>query len=137
MFPLMSISSASHGSNMEKKRVERRKHQRFQLPSSAFVGLGPYFGTVGRIVDISMGGLAFRHLGQEEPNGSTYIDIFMNDLDFYLRNLSYKTISDFPMVTDGRTTVTLRRRSVKFSKMTPQQKAALKDFIERYAVGEA
>ena len=88
-------------------------------------------------MDISMGGLAFRYLGLEEPNGSTYIDIFMNDLDFYLRNVTYRTISDFPMVTDGRTTVALRRRGVQFLRMTPQQKAALEDFIQEHAVGEA
>jgi c-di-GMP-binding flagellar brake protein YcgR len=122
---------------MEKERVERRKHQRFQLPTSAFAGLGPYFGKVGRILDISMGGLAFRYVGLEEPNGATYIDIFMNDLDFYLRNLQCKTISDFPVVTDGLTTVTLRRRGVEFVKMKPQQMDALKDFIEEHAIGEA
>ena len=116
---------------------DRRKHKRFQLPMSAFAGLGPYFGKVGRILDISMGGLAFRYIGGEEPNGSTYIDIFMNDLDFYLRNLQYKTISDFPVVTDSLSTVTLRRRGVHFVKMKPQQRDALKDFIEEHAIGEA
>ena len=122
---------------MEKKRVERRKHQRFQVPSSAFTGLGPYFGKVGRILDLSMGGLAFRYIGFEEPNGSIYIDVFMNDLDFYLRSLPFKTISDFPVVTDGTTTITLRRRGVRFGKLTPQQRAALEDFIEEHAIGEA
>jgi hypothetical protein len=122
---------------MEKERAERRKHQRFQLPTSVFAGLGPYFGKVGRILDISMGGLAFRYIGREEPNGATYIDIFMNELDFYLRKLQCKTVSDFPVVTDGLTTVTLRRRGVQFVKMKPQQMDALKDFIEEHAIGEA
>jgi hypothetical protein len=54
---------------MGKERVERRKHQRFQVPSSAFAGIGSYFGKVGRILDLSMGGLAFRYIGLEEPNG--------------------------------------------------------------------
>lgn len=122
---------------MGKERVERRRHQRFQVPSSAFAGLGPYFGKVGRILDLSMGGLAFRYIGLEEPNGSTYIDVFMDDLDFYLRSLPFKTISDFPVVTDGTTTMALRRRGVRFGKLTPQQRAALEDFIEEHAIGEA
>lgn len=122
---------------MGKERVERRKHQRFQVPSSAFAGIGSYFGKVGRILDLSMGGLAFRYIGLEEPNGSSYLDIFMNDLDFYLRNVPFKTISDFPVITDGLTTVTLRRRGVRFGKLTPPQRAALEDFIEEHAIGEA
>jgi len=84
-----------------------------------------------------MGGLAFRYIGLEEPNGSSYIDIFMSDLDFYLRNVSFKTISDFPVVRDGLTTVTLRRRGIQFGKLTPQQSVALEDFIEEHAIGEA
>ena len=122
---------------MGKERAERRRNKRFQVPSSAFAGLGPYFGKVGRILDVSMGGLAFRYIGLEEPNGSTNLDIFMNDLDFNLRNVPFKTISDFPVITDGRTAVTLRRRGVQFGKLTPQQKDAVEDFIEEHAIGEA
>ena len=126
---------------MGKEGVERRRHQRFQMPSSAFAGLSPYYGKLGRILDLSMGGLAFHYIGTEEPNGSTSIDIFMNDLDsyldFYLRNVTFKTISDFPVVTDGLATVTLRRMGVQFGKLTQGQRAALEHFIEEHAIGEA
>jgi hypothetical protein len=50
-----------------KKLVERRKHKRFQAPIGVFVGIGPGFTKVGRITDMSLGGLAFRYLGREEP----------------------------------------------------------------------
>jgi hypothetical protein len=122
---------------MGKERAERRRHRRFQVPSSAFAGLGPYFGKVGRILDVSMGGLAFRYIGLEEPNGSSYLDIFINDLDLYLRKVPFQTISDFPVITDSSTAVTLRRRGVQFGEMTPQQRDALGNFIEEHAIGEA
>lgn len=50
-----------------KELVERRKHKRFQVPFGAFAVLGPHSTKVGRIMDISMGGLTFRHIDRKEP----------------------------------------------------------------------
>lgn len=47
------------------KLVEHRKHRRFQAPKGVFVGVGPDFVKVGRLRDLSMGGLAFRYVGDE------------------------------------------------------------------------
>ncbi|MBW1743960.1 MAG: PilZ domain-containing protein, partial [Deltaproteobacteria bacterium] len=122
---------------MAKKRLERRKFKRFQMPTSSFAGLGPYFGKVGGIVDLSMGGLAFSYIGIEEPNGSSYLDVFLVDHDFYLRRVSFVTISDIAIVPDGHTAMTLRRRGVRFGKLTPRQRSQLENLIQNYAIGEA
>lgn len=66
-----------------KEQRERRKHKRFQIPKGAFVGLGPYFGKVGPIIDVSMSGLAFRYVGSAESNGGSYLDMFLADKDFF------------------------------------------------------
>jgi len=121
---------------MTKKRLERRKSKRFRLPTSSFAGLGPYFGKVGGILDVSMGGLAFSYIGIEEPNDSLYLDVFLIDHDFYLRRVPFVTISDIPIVPDVRQDMTLRRRGVRFGKLTPQQKSQLDHLIQNYAIGE-
>jgi hypothetical protein len=84
-----------------------------------------------------MGGLAFRYMGTDEPNGSSYLDIFLIDDDFYLRQLPFLTISDFATVTEAPTSTTLRRRGVKFRALTKQQKSQLEHFLDKHAIGEA
>jgi hypothetical protein len=122
---------------MAKKRVERRKFKRFQMPTSAFAGLGPYFGKVGRVVDLSMGGLSFRYMGAEEPDDSTYLDVFSSNDDFYLGKVSLETIWDAPLIPDVSSAATLRRRGVWFRKLTSRQRSQLEHLIENYAIGEA
>ena len=120
-----------------KERVERRKHKRFQIRKGGFVGLGPYFGKVGPIIDVSIGGLGFRYIGSEETNGS-YLDIFLADDDFYLRNVRFKTIWDFKTVDETlSSSVTMRRRGVQFKKLTDHQRSQLEYFIKNHTVGEA
>ncbi len=120
-----------------KERVERRKHKRFQVRKGGFAGLGPYFENIGPIIDVSMGGLGFRYIGSEETNGS-YLDIFLADDDFYLRNVRFKTIWDFKSVNETlSSSVTMRRRGVQFKKLTDHQRSQLEYFIKNHAVGEA
>ena len=120
-----------------KERLERRKHKRFQVPSGALVGLGPYFEKVGPIVDISMGGLGFRYVGTKESNG-TYLDIFLTNSDFFLRNVPFETVRHLKIVGAASPgSETMREKAVKFGKLTRDQKSQLKYFIENFAVGEA
>ena len=121
----------------KKERVERRKHQRFQAPKGVFIGVGPQDVEVGRLRNISMDGLAFRYLGVEEPISGSYVDMFMTKGDFYLGKLPIKIISDVRVLkTTSSDTITLRECWVKFEKLTPQQEAKLKEFIETHTVGE-
>jgi hypothetical protein len=120
------------------KLVERRKHKRFQLPKGVFVGIGPENTQVGRLRDLSMGGLAFSYVGSEQASNGSYLDIFFTDNDFYLGHLPFKTISDYEVVEKLPSgSATLRRRAVKFGKMTRSQKSQLAHIIQNQAVGEA
>jgi hypothetical protein len=74
--------------------VERRKHRRYQVPTDAFVGIGPDFIKVGRARNISMGGLAFSYVGSEELSNGSYLDLFSTDSHFCLCYLPINTISD-------------------------------------------
>jgi hypothetical protein len=57
--------------------------------------------------------------------------------DFYLGKLPIKIISDVRVVkTTSADEITLRECWVEFEKLTPQQEAKLKEFIETHTVGE-
>jgi len=120
-----------------KKRRERRKHKRFQVPKGGFVGLGPYFGKVGPIIDVSKGGLGFRYVGSAESNGS-YLDMFLADKDFFLREVRFKPIWDSQIVNEKlSSSVTMRLQGVQFKKLTHYQRSQLEYFIQNHTTGEA
>lgn len=120
-----------------KKLVERRKHKRFQVPTGAFVGIGPDFTKVGRPGDISMGGLAFSYVGSEEPSNGSYLDLFSTDSYFYLCYLPINTISDCELVNKAPfNSKTMRRCTVKFGKLTHSQKFQLAHFIQNHTATE-
>ena len=121
-----------------KERRERRKHKRFQVPEGAFVGLGPYFGKVGPIIDVSMSGLAFRYIGSAESNGGSYLDMFLADKDFFLREVRFTPMWDSKIVNKNpSSSVTMRLQGVKFKKLTRSQKSQLEYFIQNHTTGEA
>jgi hypothetical protein len=125
----------------ERKLVERRKHKRFQAPKGAFVGIRAEDTKVGRVSDVSIGGLGFSYVGTEKPSPSkgSYLDLFFTDKDFHLGRLPFKTISDHKSVEKAPpfSSETMRRCGVKFKKLTRHQKAELERFIQNHAIGEA
>jgi len=116
---------------------EQRQHKRFRVPKTTFVVLWPHFLKVGQVADISMGGLAFRHLtGEEAPNGSLELDLFLAGRSFYL----YKVRSDMiwnlePVKPDSSNSPDLRQCGLRFGALTPSQAAQLEYFIRNYAAG--
>ncbi len=130
--------STVHPGPDEKRQVEeRRQHKRFQLPKGAFVGLAPYDTKVGQIIDMSLGGLAFRYVGMEEPLHGE-LDIFLSERDFYLGRIPFKTVSDFEMDSSAASSaVTMRRTGVQYKKLTQFQISQLQYLIQNYTLGEA
>ena len=117
--------------------VERRKHTRFQVPKSAFVGFGPYDAKVGQIIDVSTGGLAFRYVGTEEPSNGE-LSIFLAERDFYVGQIPFKTISDFEIAgKTPSTSVPLRRSGVQFGQLTEHQTSQLEHLLHSLTLGEA
>jgi len=50
---------------------EHRKYTRYHVPEGSFVTLGPSNAILGQILDISMGGLAFRYINSQ-PKETEY-----------------------------------------------------------------
>ncbi len=121
----------------KKEIVEQRQHKRFQVPKGTFVGLGPHDTKVGQIIDVGMGGLAFRYVGREEPSNGE-LDIFLNERDFYLGRVPFRTVTDFEITSRRDSGATAMRRSgVQFRKMKPNQISQLEYFIQNHTLGEA
>jgi hypothetical protein len=125
-------------SSNEKEDVGQGREKRFQAPKGVFVGIGPTFDKIGRLREVGMDGLAFRYFGNGEASKASYVDVFMTEGDFYLGKVPIKIISDVQVVAKTSSeSKTLRQCHVRFEKLTPPQKAKLKEFIEKYAVGQA
>lgn len=122
-----------------KKPVEQRRNSRLQVTRDAFVAFGPHYVRLGQIVDVSMGGLAFRCLdGQEPSRGSSELDIFLAGTAFYMHKLPFKTISDLEVADElWSGAATIRRYGVQFGQLTSNQISQLEYFIRNYTRGEA
>ena len=124
---------------MTNRKKGQRKHRRFGAPTGTYVALRPDFIKVGQITDISVGGLGFDYVGDDEGSSaeSRELDILMLDGAFHLYNILCRIISD--LVTHrsppGLTT-NMRRCGVQFEELTAYQSGRLKYFIEKHTTGE-
>ena len=89
---------------------------------------------LGRINNISMGGLVFRYIGsQAQLDESQVLDILSADCGFYLGNMSFKTMLDIEIADDVHIdSVKMRQLRVQFNKLTPNQKIQLDNFIRNH-----
>ena len=118
--------------------AERRQSKRFQAKSGAFALSKASVNTLGQIVDISQGGLAFEYMARGEvTNGIAEIDILFAERFFYLRSLPCKVISDSEITLQNPfSSIRMRRLSVEFTELTPKQRSELKHFIDHHTSEE-
>ncbi|HID28506.1 MAG TPA: PilZ domain-containing protein, partial [Desulfobacterales bacterium] len=115
-----------------KKPVERRKNGRLQVRRDAFVAFRPDYVTLGQIVNLSMGGLAFRCIRHEKPsNESSELDIFLPGSAFYLYKVPFVIIWSLktPSDTSSYSSPTWQG-GVQFGELKAHEESQLKDFIE-------
>ncbi|MBC8316877.1 MAG: PilZ domain-containing protein [Desulfobulbaceae bacterium] len=121
---------------------DQRKYDRHSIELGAFAVFSDDESLIpGRVIDISMGGIAFFYFdGEEWPNESSEIFKLFGE-DFYMENVPLEIISDtiiddrnHPIYktmgeanTEGRK---IRRRGVKFGKLSKDQKEQLETFLK-------
>ncbi len=138
----------------EEKRIEYRHHKRFQMNKDAFALIrsipaeplkiqGKSMGCIacavfnakpvklGKIDNISMGGLMFYHAdSKEQLSQALVLDILLADCGFYLANMQFKTITDVVIPDEVFSdAVEMRQVRLHFQKLNAIQQARLKDFI--------
>jgi len=125
--------------------AEQRQHKRYQVPVASFVAIGPHNSILGQIVDISMGGLAFRYMDSEKPTDNSYLDIFSTECDLCLRKIPFDAVSDYEIDNTVLCKVVdsvppsfraMKRSSVQFGELTYRQRYQLQDFIQINDRGE-
>ncbi len=146
-----------------KKRVEYRYHKRSQLNKDAFalirsISAGPLkihgksMGCIacavfnakpaklGKIDNISMGGLMFHHVDSKaQLSQALVLDILLADCGFYLANMPFKTITDVVIPEDvPGDAIEMRQVRLQFQKLNAIQQARLKGFLMNHGteIGE-
>jgi hypothetical protein len=110
---------------LRKRRTDLRKHKRFKAQDGAFVDLRISPIKVGKIVDVSSGGLAFIYIDVgERLKESFQLDMYSRHNDFRMEKVPVKTIWEglsFPKRT--------RIRGVQFGKLTQNQFSELERYL--------
>jgi hypothetical protein len=129
----LSVLSVSKVANM-KKNMERRKHKRYKAQEGVYFILKDKYYIPGQIIDISKGGFAFLYITDgEKMNGRFNVDLFSYTDAFFLKNIPFKTISDFKQ--DNETPLNhgeIRRCGGQVDKLTQSQKIQFDYFIKSY-----
>ena len=119
-----------------KNVVERRTHNRFDVPVGTYVALRPDYVKVGQMADISIDGLAFYYVDADEKSAAAApeLDILMFDRPFHLYQISCRIISDVRAYQSPQgLTTSMRRCGLQFGGLTAYQSGRLEYFIEKHA----
>ena len=121
-----------------KQVLERRKHKRFHVQDGTFAVLGSRYGKIGRVIDMSIGGLGFSYIvGEEQGDDSHRLSILLAEDSFHLTRIAFKTVWDTETKEVPLSTVAMRRCGVEFGDLTEYQISQLEYFLENHTVGGA
>ena len=112
--------------------VQEKKQRQSRAKGSAYVGVGPHFGRVGPLVDISMDGLTFCYKARKKQPDGLSLDIFLTDRDFYLSYVPFRTVSDTKIPESPSESTSTRKCTVQFGNLTPTQMSGLQDLIQSH-----
>ena len=116
--------------------AERRKFRRLLPQEVTFATLRPHFTKLGKVKDISRGGLAFEYiLNETQYTGSSEIDIFSGDR-FYLPRIPSKIVYDMEIAEEYQGLLK-RRCGLQFGNLTKKQAAKLEFFLQNHTTGTA
>lgn len=113
-------------------KQERRKFERYTVETPAYAAIGPDFGRMGHIINISRSGVAFTYIKHRERSiieGETLIQISDN----------HETLGDFPFISisdtgcdlaDPFSSVEVRYHRGRFGRLSPEQRQRLLSFLE-------
>jgi hypothetical protein len=121
---------------------EKRKYIRFKVEDKIFVAFGTQFSKIGKLKDISMGGLAFQYIEHAKTITRNYsrLSIFHNEDTFYLPDIGCIVIADQPLYTNHKvltlkSTYLVKKCAVKFHDITAHQRDKLEFLINNYTCG--
>ena len=118
---------------------ERRKFKRYSTVDTVFAVLRPTFQKLGKIKNISKGGLSFEYIVDKNCQNSvegeslTEIDVFCSKEMFYIPRITCKIINDGDVVPDHSiiTSVPMRRCGIQFVSLNPEAADLLDSCLTR------
>jgi hypothetical protein len=116
--------------------TERRKHTRLLSQDNAFAALGSNYSKVGKIKNVSRGGLAFEYIvGEEEEEISCQVDIFLIGQVFHLSGIPCRPVYDeVTQVLNANNhyvkVLTTKCCGIQFGELNEDVKVQLERFIE-------
>ncbi len=123
-----------------KRTVERRKNKRYKAVEGAYAAISPNSHKLGQIIDISMGGLAFKYIdtSNDETDSENIPEetIFLSSMGYYVGDLPFKTIADYEVTNaPSFSSMKVRKRHVQFTDLSFKQLFDL-DYYLRNNVSE-
>ncbi len=121
--------------------LEKRRFKRFKSKKGAFAYF-PKNGasiTMGKILDMSIGGLSFQYFKSSEiDNGCSAIRILGNNGSLIrLDQIQCRIVYDYEVPETSWDQISVRRCGVEFKKINSEHKRKLKKFINHFAVDPA
>ncbi len=124
--------------------MEQRRQIRFVPHDSAFAALGSTFARVGKIKNISIGGLAFEYITDEDSDQeASQLDIFLSGNDFHLAKVPCRVVYDMPKrKSDDASRIVFetfmtKQCGVQFVGLTEDKVSQLDLFLNVYTTGVA
>ena len=113
---------------------------RFLPQDETYVVLRPDFTKLGRLINISKGGLAFRYIAhQRQEQAPTHLDLFVFNDAFYLPRIPCRVIYDIRLSEKQRSSASLERRrcGLELGEVTEVQASQLELYLKKHVAGEA
>ena len=117
---------------------ERRQQKRFKVQEGAFAALVARESRLGQIKDISIRGLSFRYIDNNEKlENADELKIILGSEGLYLDKVPFKKISDFEIESEySFSTVKMRQFGLEFGELTSAQRNRLDQFIKHHTIDE-
>ena len=124
-------------------KSENRKYIRFKAQDKLYAALGTHFSKIGKLRDISIGGLAFEYIENtksseksSKPN-SSIVSIFHSKDSIFLSHLACTLIYDHPMCTmvtklSSKKKYVVKRCGLQFTAVTGTQRRKLELLLGNY-----
>jgi hypothetical protein len=121
---------------------QNRRYTRFLVEKKALAALGIDYAKVGKIQDISMGGLAFEYLNKKHNHseGLTKINIFIANNSFNLPDITCRIVCDclkYHIDQDDSGAIQKNKCAVEFLSLSDFQKDQIDFFIKNHTAGIA
>jgi hypothetical protein len=116
----------------------RRKEARFSVCDSVYVVINTEPQTLGQMVEISVGGLAFTLVDLNEVSkrlaeqAMLSIDLFVGGKGLFIQDLACRIVSEIENVSNpSHTLLTIKRVGVEFENLTLPQQIKINHLVQR------